>query len=184
MQQKQHFFGDVVGGWALEPEQMNIGFSRMMYPFFAGLLLSRLGKLIQIKHAFLLCSLLIVIALSIPRIGGSEHLWMNGLYESFIIIFFFPLIVFLGASGEVKSKYASRICKFFGDISYPIYITHYPIIYVYTGWVFDNKVPFKDALPVSLLVFTSCIALAYACLKLYDEPVRLWLKSKMLCRLA
>jgi len=115
-----------------------------------------------------------------PRVGGSGHLWMNGLYDSLSIIFVFPLIVFLGAGGEVKGKFAARLCKFFGDISYPIYITHYPLIYIYTAWVANNKVPLLQAFPVGLLVLFSSIALAYACLKLYDEPVRLWLKRKVL----
>ncbi len=172
--------GDVIGGWSLEPSQLRIGFTRMLYPFFAGLLLCRMGKLIHIKQAFFWCSLLIVIVLSIPRIGGPGQLWMNGLYDSLGIIIAFPLIVYLGAGGSIKGKYATRLCTFFGDISYPIYITHYPIIYIYTGWVADNKIPFKQAFPVSLLVLASTILLAYACLKLYDEPVRRWLKKKVL----
>jgi peptidoglycan/LPS O-acetylase OafA/YrhL len=172
--------GDVIGGWSVEPAQLRMGFSRMMYPFFAGLLLCRMGKLIHVKHAFLWCSLLIVLVLSIPRIGGSEHLWMNGLYDSLGIIIFFPVIVLLGAGGTVQGKYASGLCKFFGDISYPIYITHYPLIYIYTGWVADTKIPLREAYPIGLLVLVSSILLAYACLKFYDEPVRRWLKQKLL----
>lgn len=172
--------GDVIGGWSLDLAQVRIGLCRVMYPFFAGLLLCRMAKLAHIKHAFLWCSLLIIIVLSIPRIGDSQHLWMNGLYESFAIILMFPLIVFLGASGEVSGKYAKNICKFLGDISYPIYITHYPLIYIYTGWVADKKIPITQAFPVSLLVLFSSIGLAYACLKLYDEPVREWLRKKFL----
>jgi peptidoglycan/LPS O-acetylase OafA/YrhL len=172
--------GDIIGGWSIEPAQLHVGFARVLYPFFAGLLLSRTAKIIYIKNAFLWCSLLIIIVLSIPRIGGSAHLWMNGLYESLSIIFIFPLIVFLGAGGKVKGEYASRICKFLGGISYPLYITHYPLIYIYTAWVQDNKIPFQKALPVGLLVIISAIAIAYACLKLYDEPVRQWLKKKIL----
>ena len=174
--------GDVIGGWALEPVQLRIGFTRLMYPFFAGLLLSRIAKLIYIKNAFLWCSLLIVIALALPRFGGAEHLWMNGLYDSLSIIFIFPLIVFMGASGEITGKYLTKICKFFGDISYPIYITHYPLIYIYTGWVYNNKVPLKQAWPYGLLVLVSSIILAYACLKLYDEPIRRWLNKKVLLK--
>ena len=172
--------GDVIGGWSIDAANLHIGFSRLLYPFFGGLLLSRIAKPVHIKKAFLWCSLLIIGVLAMPRIGGSGYLWANGLYDSLSIIFIFPLIVFLGASGEVEGKYASRLCKFFGDISYPIYITHYPLIYIYTGWVYDNKVPFAKALPVGLIVLVSSIVLAYACLKLYDEPVRRWLKKKVL----
>ena len=174
--------GDLIGGWSLEPEQLRVGFTRLMYPFFAGLLLSRVGKLTYIKNAFLWCSLLIIVVLSIPRIGGTTHLWMNGLYEALIIIFIFPLVVYMGASGNVKGNYPNRICKFLGDISYPIYITHYPLIYIYTAWVRDNKVSLQRGWPFGFLVFVSAIAIAYVSLKFYDEPIRAWLKKKILSK--
>ncbi|PKP44299.1 MAG: acyltransferase [Bacteroidetes bacterium HGW-Bacteroidetes-13] len=172
--------GDVIGGWSLEATQLRIGFTRLIYPFFAGLLLSRLMKPTRIKNAFLLCSVLILIVLSMPRIGGSEHLWMNGLYDALSIIFLFPLIVYLGASGEVKQKFALKLCKFLGDISYPLYITHYPLIYIYIAWVRDNDIPLDEAWPVGLLVLFVCIVLSYAYLKLYDEPVRKWLGKHLI----
>ena len=171
--------GDMVGGWSLEPTQLRIGFTRLMYPFFAGLLLSRVAKPAPVKNAFLWCSLLIIGVLCFPRIGGAEHLWMNGLYDALSIILIFPLIVYLGAGGEVKGRIATRVCTFLGDISYPIYITHYPLIYIYTAWVVDHKKPLSEAYPVSILVLLSSIAIAYASLKLYDEPVRKWMGGKL-----
>ena len=171
--------GDIIGGWSLEPEQLHTGISRVLYPFFAGLLLFRTSKLISLKNSFTICSVLLIVAFAIPRIGGKEHLWANGLYDSLIVIFVFPLIVFLGASGKTENKFSSKLCKFFGDISYPIYITHYPIIYIYTGWVVTKKVSLENALPIGSVVFISCILLAYICLKFYDVPVRKWLKAKL-----
>jgi peptidoglycan/LPS O-acetylase OafA/YrhL len=174
--------GDVIGGWSLDPAQLHIGFSRMLFPFFGGILLHRIVKLTTIKNGFFLASLLTVIVLAMPRIGGSEHLWMNGLYDSVSIIILFPLIVYVGASGEVTGKYSTRICKFLGEISYPIYITHYPLIYIYTGWVANDKLSFQQAFPYSLLTLVGSVLLAYTCLKLYDEPVRIWLRQKVLQR--
>ncbi|MFB9110802.1 acyltransferase family protein [Flavobacterium gyeonganense] len=170
--------GDVIGGWSLNLEQMNIGFTRLLYPFFAGILLSRLGKLIHIKGAFWVCSLLISIVLIVPRIGDENSLWMNGLYESFCIILIFPLIVSIGAGGEIKNPFSLKICKWLGDISYPIYITHYPLIYWFTAWVVDNKISLEDGYLVGIGVLVASIVLAYLCLKLYDEPVRNWLQNK------
>jgi peptidoglycan/LPS O-acetylase OafA/YrhL len=170
--------GDVIGGWSLESEQLQIGFTRMMFPFFAGLLLCRTAKLTKVKNAFFWCSLLLVTVLAIPRIGGADNLWMNGIYESVAIIFVFPLIVYLGASGHKLGRLSSSVCKFLCDISYPIYITHYPIIYTYTAWVQDHKIPFREALPTGVLVWVSSVALAYICLKFYDEPVRNWLGKR------
>ncbi len=170
--------GDVIGGWSVDPVQLRIGFTRLMYPFFAGLLLSRISKLGQIKYAFSWCSLLVIATLSFPRIGGSEHLWKNGLYDSLSIIFLFPLIVYIGASGQLKGKLAPKLCKFFGDISYPLYITHYPMIYIFTAWVVDNRVSMEEAWPAALLVLVSSVAVAYGSLKLYDLPVRKWLTHR------
>ena len=39
-----------IGGWSLTPDQLYIGISRLLYPFFVGLLLSRVNKLIKIKR--------------------------------------------------------------------------------------------------------------------------------------
>jgi peptidoglycan/LPS O-acetylase OafA/YrhL len=172
--------GDVIGGWSLDQVQLRIGFTRMMYPFFAGLLLSRMVKLSSIKQAFMWCSLLLLVTLGMPRIGGAKHLWMNGLYDSLTIILIFPLIVYMGACGNIVNKTSARFCKFLGDISYPIYITHYALIYTYTAWVNKHHgVTFSQAFPYALLTLISAIALAYACLKWYDEPVRAWLRRKL-----
>ncbi len=176
--------GDVIGGWAIDNIQLRIGFTRMLYPFFAGVLLSRIGKLIHLKGAFWICSAMIIFILSVPRIGGSEHLWMNGLYESFCIILLFPLIVSIGAGGTINGKYSIKACKFLGDISYPIYITHYPLIYTYVAWVTNNKVPIEKGIFMGLLLFVTSIVLAYASLKLYDEPVRKWLQQRFLLKRA
>jgi len=171
--------GDVIGGWSITQEQLRIGFTRVMFPFFAGVLLFRTTKITKIKNAFLWCSLLIIAVLAFPRVGGAEHLWANGLYDSLSIIIIFPAIVYMGASGEITSAIGKKVCKFLGDISYPIYITHYALIYTYTAYVLNNKATFADALPYALLTFFGSIALAYACLKLYDEPVRKWLRVKL-----
>ena len=133
--------GDVIGGWSFDDIQLNIGFTRMLYPFFSGILLWRVGKLIHIKNAFGICSLLIAIVLFMPRIGAPNSIWMNGIYESVCIILVFPLIVSIGAGGTIHGKFAGKLCKFLGEISYPIYITHYALIYTYTAWVTDKKIP-------------------------------------------
>ena len=173
--------GDIVGGWALNWEQQYVGIVRLLYPFFAGLLLSRLGWLIRIKkRAFWWCSLLIVVVLSIPRIGGEDGFWMNGLYEAFIIICIFPIIVSMGAGGKVTGKRSVGVCKFLGDISYPIYITHYPLVYTYTAWATTNNATIVEGAPYMILTFVGSFAVAYASLRLYDEPVRKWLADRFL----
>jgi peptidoglycan/LPS O-acetylase OafA/YrhL len=173
--------GDLIGGWSLNGPQLFVGFTRVLYPFFAGVLLCRIGGLIHIKNAFWWCSILIIIVLSIPRIGNEHHVWMNGIYDAVCVLFAFPLIVSMGAGGILHSARSERICKFLGDISYPLYITHYPLIYIYTAWVVNHKIRLgAQGLLVGLLLVIVSITIAYASLKLYDEPVREWLRKKVL----
>jgi len=174
--------GDLIGGWSLDAAGLTMGFTRVMYPFFAGVLLMRLGKRIRLPGAFWLCSLMLIVALSLPRFGGTERLWVNGLYEAGCVIVLFPLIVAIGAGEKRIDGPSVRVARFFGDLSYPLYITHYPLIYIYTGWVVDRKVPPSQGALAGLGVFIVAVTVAYASFKLFDEPVRRWLASRILTR--
>ena len=172
--------GDVTGGWTLNAEHMRIGIIRSLFPFFAGLLLSRVSQPASIKHAFVWCSLLVAVVLLMPRIGGADHRWMNGLYEAFCIILVFPLIVYIGAGGVVHNQAEAKICQFLGQLSYPLYMTHYVLVYFYVAWVSNHKgITAWQARPYALLTFSGAIVLAYVSLKWYDEPVRAWLRKKL-----
>ena len=163
--------GDVGTGWGYNT--FWIAFTRMMYPFFAGLLLYRTGKLIRIPHAYIVCSLILAILFFMPTF---KH---NGIYEAACIIIAFPIVVAAGAGGEISGRWA-KLCKFSGAISYPIYITHYPFIYIYTAWIYYKKPAPSQVIPVACGLFVLFMLLAYAALKWYDEPVREWLKKKVL----
>jgi peptidoglycan/LPS O-acetylase OafA/YrhL len=170
----------LIGGWSLDPKELHIGFARVWFPFFAGILLMRSGLAIRIQHTFVVCSLLLLTALALPRFGDPQHGWINGTYESICVIVVFPLVVALGAGEQRADGTSIRIARFFGDLSYPLYAIHYPLIYVYTSWVARDKVPVSFGAPVGALVLIMAIAMAYASLKLYDIPVRRWLHAR--CR--
>lgn len=165
--------GDVGTGWGYD--NMWIAPIRMMFPFFAGLLLFRTGRLIKLPMAYVFCSLVLVLLFMLPTF---KH---NGIYEAACIILAFPIIVAAGAGGSISGRWA-KLCKFSGDISYPIYIIHYPFIYIYTMWIATKKPAPAAIIPVAVGLFVLFIVLAYASLKLYDEPVRAWLKKKFLGR--
>lgn len=170
--------GDVVGGWELSLSGIRIGLTRVMFPFFAGILLHRAARLKFLKNAFFYSVVLLTIALCMPRLGGTDRLWINGIYESFCIIVVFPFIVLLGAGGTVSGA-RLKISKFLGDVSYPLYITHYPFIYTYTTYVARNNKPaFAEAWPYMLLTFFVSIAVAVVSLYFYDIPVRKWLNKR------
>lgn len=174
--------GDVIGGWSIDSLQLQIGFTRLLFPFLAGLLLSRVVKPGTIRNAFVWSSLILIVVLSIPRLGGTDHQWINGLYVAFSIIVVFPLVVYLGASGTLKGKKSQAIGKFFGDISYPLYITHYPLNLLFMAWVDKNQVSLTEALPMAFGVLIASVALAYGSFRLFDLPLRNWLSSKFLTK--
>lgn len=173
-------YGDICVGFALTGDNMIGGSLRLLFSFSAGLLLSRIFKPIPIKGAFWIGGLSIVVLSAVPRIGGSEHLWMNGLYDTICFAILFPLIVYLGASGKTTDKTTARVCKFLGDISYPLYMVHYPFIYLYYAWVKNERLTFVQSLPGAAALLIGCTILAYLCLKLYDEPVRRFLTKHLL----
>lgn len=106
--------------------------------------------------------------------------WTNGLYEAFCILILFPLIVSIGAGSSVKGSKTAAINKFLGDISYPLYITHFPLIYLQMSWAASHEdAPLSTHIAVSVSIFVLAITVAYASFKLYDVPVRGWLRKKL-----
>ena len=172
--------GDLIGGWSLEPEQLKLGFTRLLFPYMAGMLLRRAVKLRSGKRTFYLTGILLVTVLSMPRIGGYDDVWKNGLYEALVVSIVFPSIVYLGAIGEVKGKFHQKACTFLGDISYPLYITHFPFILMYYAWVANNDVSLSVGITVGILTMLGVVLIAYASLKFYDLPIRKRLAERFL----
>lgn len=172
--------GDLCVGYSMDASNVTGGTLRLMFAFPAGLLLSRLYKPTKVRGAFWIGALAIVVLAAVPRLGGAEKLWMNGVYDAVCCIVVFPLLVYLAASGKTTDKVSSAVCKFLGDISYPLYMVHYPFIYLYYAWVKNNDLTFGDSLAGALALFFGSILLAYVLMKLYDEPVRRWLSRKLL----
>lgn len=161
-------------GWTIAGTGFLGGLLRVTFSFSAGLLLSRDFIPKKIKGAFWLCASMIVVLVSMPYLGNGANV-LNGLYDTLCTLFVFPLIIYVGASGTAQFKVTSRICKFLGEISYPVYIIQYPFMYLFYAWVWENGYTFAQTWPVALAIFLCLPILAYACLKLYDEPLRRWL---------
>ena len=183
----------VIGGWSLTGQQLYIGFTRLLYPFLCGLLISRIlpahrneenpsGSPIHLKGGFWWCSLALVVLFSVPCIGGKTGI-PDGLFQAICILLLFPLIVLTGSGSVTKGKKSTAVCKWLGDISYPLYITHYPFMYMQMSWVAGHEdAPLWMHIMVNTGVAFISILLAYGLLKVYDEPVREWLKEHWLKR--
>ena len=181
---------DVIGGWSITPDQMYVGFSRLLYPFLCGLLISRLlpkfitkenpsGSPLGIRGGFWWASLLLVVLFAVPQIGGKSCV-ADGLYQVFAIVVMFPVIVLIGAGSKTTDKRSAKWCETLGNLSYPLYITHFPLMYMQMAWVSSHKdSPVWHHVVLNLGILLVAIGIAWAFLKLYDEPVRAWLKKKL-----
>lgn len=174
-------FGHLGVGWTMADNNLIGGFLRMSFSYSMGMLLSRNFKPMKIRGAFWKCSLILATVMVIPHIGNENNLWMNGLYDTICVLTIFPLVVYMGASGSTTSSASNKICQFLGDISYPLYIVHYPFMYLFYSWLWNNEgLTTAQIVPVVAILYLGCIALAWLCLKLYDEPVRKYLSKKFI----
>ena len=170
----------VIGGWGLDGVQLFVGFTRLLYPFFMGLLLARMNKLISLRGGFWWCAGFVSLLLAIPHVGTGDTSWLNGLYECLCILALFPLIVAVGAGSNISDKRTEKACKFLGEVSYPLYIIHYPLIYLQMAWLQRNEnAPLGQHIIIGVGLFVASVAIAYAAYKLYDVPVRERLKGKL-----
>lgn len=164
----------------------------MMFPFTLGMLMARLfsqrttdnrRQSFFTNNIFWIATIVLFALFSVPYISGEDvtscvptlaNISLNGIYELFCIMVVFPLIVWIAAlSDSAQSKFTLRISKFLGDLSYPLYIVHYPVMYLFYAWLIKNQYfTLGETWQMVILVLTVCIVLAYACLKLYDEPIR------------
>lgn len=176
-------YGNMGVGWTLDSINFLGGMLRMLFPFSMGLLLSRNFKPFKVKGSFWLASSILIIIFAIPYIPSDGNICYNGILEAVCVTLIFPILVRLGASGSTADHKSTAICNFLGRISYPLYMIHYPIMYLFYAWLIENKAPaFAETWQAALGVYVTCIILALLCMKLYDEPVRGYLAKKFLSR--
>ena len=175
---------DMVGvGWTIDEINFWGGLVRMLFPFTMGVLLARTFRPRKTKGAFWVCSAMLVILFSVPYISPLKNMdiSVNSLYEVVCITVVFPFVVWLGACGVSSGGVVTRMNRILGDLSYPLYIVHYPIMYVFYAWLVEKKYyTLQDCWSVAALVVILSIMLALLCMKLYDEPVRRWLARQLL----
>lgn len=155
--------GNLLGGWA--GENFWDGGVRIWYSFTAGLLIHRYNLILKNKIGFLGLSALLILAFLLPQFPHG------GLIEAAIIIFYFPLLVSLGAGSTLKSTMIP-FCKFSGDISYPLYMTHYSVIWIFGNYFLTAK---PDTATLAWIIISGTlvmILIAWLVMKFIDQPVR------------
>ena len=160
--------GNLLGGWS--KDNFWDGGARMAYSFLGGLFIYRSNWIIKNNLGFAGLAILLCLAFIMPWFKS------NWLMEILVVVFYFPLLVSLGAGASLSPQW-KKVCQFSGDISYPLYMTHYAAIWVF-GNYFTSKKPPADALTyiiISGIIFL--VAVAYFVMVFYDVPVRRYLNK-------
>lgn len=175
----QSGYGSIGVGWTIDTTNLLGGTLRMLCPLTIGMLMSRVFKPIKnVRGAFWICAVLLLALFHVPFIDGGSPMSLNGIFEAVCIICIFPFIVWLGASGTTTDKTSRRICRFLGDISFPLYIVHYPLMYAFYMWLIKTELyTFSQTWPIAISTMACSICIAWLSLRFYDEPVRKWLKK-------
>lgn len=161
--------GNLLGGWS-GPTFWD-GCARISYSFLAGLLIYRSNWIIKNKLGFAGLTILLLLAFIMPF---SDWNWIS---EPLVILFYFPLLISLGAGTVLKPK-LKKVCVFSGMISYPLYMTHYSVLWMFGNYYTNYK---PDSNQLVLVVLTAVVLLlgfAYLVMVLYDMPFRNYLNTK------
>ncbi len=165
-----HRAGMLVGGWS--GPTFGDGGVRVAYSFLAGLLVYRMGWIIRTRLGFPALAVLLLLAFVMPFAKGA---WVR---EAAVILIYFPLLVALGAGVTVGPR-TERLCTFAQDLSYPLYMSHYAVIWMW-GNYYGSRRP--DAAHLALLVSTGVVmmvAVGWGVMVGYDVPVRRWLGERL-----
>jgi peptidoglycan/LPS O-acetylase OafA/YrhL len=146
---------------------------RLACPFLAGLLVYRSGFRLSVPQPFVVLSLVLVAIFVAPQMGRY-----NGLFEAACVIVAFPLILAAGAGVTRTDGAIGALCRFMGELSYPVYVVHYAFVYLFAHWNWNtHPSPLRLAL-VAAGSQVGIVMLAYALLRWFDRPVRAWLTRK------
>jgi len=161
--------GNLLGGWS-GPTFWD-GCARISYSFLAGLLIYRSDWIIKNKLGFIGLSILLLLAFIMPF---SNWNWLS---EPLVVLLYFPLLIALGA-GAVLTPNFKKVCVFSGNISYPLYMTHYAVLWMFGNYYTTHK---PDNMQLTTIVISGLILLvgfAYLVMAFYDIPVRKYLSDK------
>ena len=156
------------------------GFQRICFGFPMGILLYRIHKdLKSVGDKLFLLLLLLGIAL----LSLKPNLYSYQFYLiSFILIF--PALILLGTN-VTPPKILLPSVKFLGQISYPLYVLHLPLIWGIRFFIFklfklDTASYDGATIWLGVLIIPVVIMLSYYSLKIYDEPLRKFLNKKII----
>jgi len=163
--------GNLLGGWS-GPTFWD-GAARIAYSFCAGLLIYRSNWIIKNSLGFIGLTALLVPAFLFP---SSSWNWLT---EPFVVLCYFPLLVSLGAGTNVSSG-LQKLCEYSGQISYPLYMTHYAVLWMFGNYYLSHKPAGLELGLIISIAVGMLVGFAYLVMVMYDKPLRNALRKRWL----
>jgi peptidoglycan/LPS O-acetylase OafA/YrhL len=159
------FAGRGDSGWGLGISHFGIGLVRTTFCFYSGVLMaavhSRLDVRFNINPVFAMAIVAGFILLCLRRPSNAQY---------FVAVLLLPIGVYCGSYVRTN-ELAKSVCRHLGDLSYPLYCVHFPILMLVdsAGFYF-----FRHDYWVAEIISgcTLSIIAAWALAKYFDAPVR------------
>jgi peptidoglycan/LPS O-acetylase OafA/YrhL len=160
-------------GW--QPKTFIDGIPRSVFPFLLGFCIFDVSRVIRFelgRAAFWISIAALTCAVVLPwdRVVGGKC------YSLACVAVFFPALVLL-SSGIRAGKLENRIAEWLGDLSYPLYAVHNPILVVFA--YISSKFGIEPGLLPTLMISGPIIPLSVAVKNYYDTPARAFLRGKL-----
>jgi peptidoglycan/LPS O-acetylase OafA/YrhL len=146
------------------------GFARVAAPFGLGVAIWQMNlftKLPSIPFAIVAVALGVVLC---------AHTSPAMIWDLAAVLVMLPVLVCLGARARVGGR-AKRFCNLAGRLSYPLYIIHESVLRTVDMGYKLSHIRIGPFLPMCLGIVLSLVV-SWAFLRLYDEPVRQWLRAR------
>jgi peptidoglycan/LPS O-acetylase OafA/YrhL len=148
--------------------------SRVVFSFSVGILLFRSRKSLT-EYAQKLPSYMLLL---LPLLFVFPRDLLPWYVFALLIVILLPTTIMVGVNTKFVGINA-KIVNFLGEISFPVYAIHTPLLWGMGFLV--KKMGVTDPTRIvwfGLIVIPVTIGLSYIALKLYDEPLRKYLKSR------
>jgi peptidoglycan/LPS O-acetylase OafA/YrhL len=94
-----------------------------------------------------------------------------------VVLFYFPLLIALGAGAKLTEGF-KKICIFSGKISYPLYMTHYALMWIFANYYTTYKPETTELFFIISIGTLLLVGFAYLTMVFYDTPIRKYLTEK------
>lgn len=151
-----------------QPSAFWLGFPRVAWSFGAGMVIYKFRNHAP-RVSFFVAPITLTVFLLLPITDA-----FCGVYDAFGVIVLMPALVFSSLKVDV-SGWLARVSTWSGNLSYPMYALHYPIVRVVS--VAARRVELSVAARLSFVAVLTVFILAFSALvySKCDEPLRAWL---------